>query len=212
MSATPSSCARRHVVAGRGCPAPEGSAPLEIHRAGSVLSGSPGFTLIEIAVVLFIMGLIMGLALPYFGGLGGAELKSQVRRLAGRVNYLYDESTEQKVVLRLTFDLDSNCYFVSRLDPYVLQPGFTPEHGLAGGIFMIPAGVRLRDVSVEGAGTFRRGMVSSVFYPAGYVDATVVHLTDDAGEVFTVAIDPLTGRVAITRGDVSPAAAIALSQ
>jgi len=47
-------------------------------------AGAPGFTLLEIAVVIFIMGLVMSIALPYFGGLTGARLKSEARRLAGR--------------------------------------------------------------------------------------------------------------------------------
>lgn len=174
--------------------------------------GLPGFTLLEIAVVIFIMALIMTIAIPYFGGLRSAELRSQARRLAGRANYLYDESAAQKVVLRLTFDLDTNSYFVSRLDPYAAKPAFAPEHGPAGGRFVLPPGIHIRDVSVQGIGTLRRGAVSSFFYPQGYVDATVVHLADDAGEVLTIGIDPLTGHVAIENGDLSPRQALAMAQ
>ena len=72
-------------------PAPDiGSAPDQACRDGSLpgrasllRTAAPGFTLLEIAVVLFIMGLMMSIALPYFGGLTGARLKSQARRLAG---------------------------------------------------------------------------------------------------------------------------------
>jgi prepilin-type N-terminal cleavage/methylation domain-containing protein len=184
----------------------------DARRPGLVRGGLPGFTLLEIAVVIFIMALIMTIAIPYFGGLHAAELRSQARRLAGRANYLYDESAAQKLVLRLTFDLDTNSYFVSRLDPYAAKPAFAPEHGPAGGRFVLPQGVRLRDVSVEGIGTLRHGVVSSFFYPQGYVDATVVHLADDAGQVLTISIDPLTGHVAIQSGDLSPRQALALVQ
>src|SRR5437870_1352862 len=45
---------------------------------------SPGFTLLEIAAVLFIMGLMLLIAMPYLGGFRGAQLKSASRRLAGR--------------------------------------------------------------------------------------------------------------------------------
>ena len=43
----------------------------------------PGFTLIEIAVVLFLMGLMFLIAMPYIGGISNSELKSASRRLAG---------------------------------------------------------------------------------------------------------------------------------
>jgi hypothetical protein len=71
----------------------------------------------------------------------------------------------------------------------------------------MPAGVRLRDVWVEGAGSFRRGAISCQFYPSGAVDAAVVHLIDNRGTVFTLSINPFSGQVSIARGDVSPAPA-----
>ena len=45
----------------------------------------------------------------------------------------------------------------------------------------LPPDVRLRDATVEGTGTVSRGTVSCIFYPEGYVDATVVHLRDAGG-------------------------------
>ena len=88
--------------------------------------GAPGFTLLEIAVVIFIMGLMMTLAIPYLGGFHGAQLKSEARRLAGRANYLYDEASNQKVIYRMTFDLDHNGYYVTRLDPYRARAQIPP--------------------------------------------------------------------------------------
>jgi len=165
-----------------------------------------GFTLLELAVVLFIIGLVLAIAMPYFGGLKTSELKSQARRLASRVTYLYEEAGAQKVVLRLTFDLNNNTYFASRLDPFAFNPAFMPETGPAGGHTLMPAGVRLRDVWVEGLGAFKRGVVSCQFYPGGAADAAVVHLVSDNGVVLTLAINPFNGHVAIVRGDLSPSA------
>ena len=55
-----------------------------------------GFTLLELAVVMFVMGLIMMIALPYVSGLKGSELRSEVRRLASRANYLYKKPARKK--------------------------------------------------------------------------------------------------------------------
>ncbi len=162
-----------------------------------------GFTLLEVAIVLFIMGLIMSIALPYFGGLTGTRLKSEARRLAGRATYLYDAAATEKVIMRLNFDLDSNSYFVTRLDPYQPAPTFTLQHGLLGRV-MLPPGIRLRDVTVGALGAATRGVVGCAFYPTGWADATVIHLAASNGAIFTLAINPLTGRVSIVSGDLSP--------
>jgi prepilin-type N-terminal cleavage/methylation domain-containing protein len=169
-----------------------------------VSSASPGFTLLELAVVIFIMGLMLTLALPYLGGFRQAALKSQARRLAGRATYMYDEATGHKLVLRLIFDIDNNGYAAAQLDPYAVKPVFAPDTTMSGRPVMMPAAIRIRDVTVEGIGTVNRGTIATNFYPEGYVDATVVHLEDASGDVMTLEFSPLTGQVAIISGDVMP--------
>jgi general secretion pathway protein H len=170
-----------------------------------VRSASPGFTLLELAVVIFIMGLMLTLAMPYLGGFRQAALKSQARRLAGRATYMYDEATGHKLVLRLIFDMDNNGYAVAQLDPYAIKPVFAPDRSMSGHPVMLPAAIRIRDVTVEGIGTLNRGTTATTFYPEGYVDATVIHLEDASHDVMTLEISPLTGQVAIVNGDVMPA-------
>lgn len=174
--------------------------------------GAPGFTLLEIAVVIFIMGLVMTLAIPYLGGFHGAALKSEARRLAGRANYLYDEASTEKVIYMMTFDLDHNGYYVMRLDPYGAQPKFIPYRGPWGYEVAMPPGLKLRDVSVEGIGAAKVGSISCRFYPDGYVDATVIHLATVSGPVMTLSFNPLTGSVGIVSGDVPPNTALSMTQ
>jgi len=152
---------------------------------------------------MFIMGLVLLVAMPYLGGYQSSRLKSEARRLAGRSNYLYEEAGAQKVLLRLTFDLDNNAYLVTRMDPFTRRPRFVPETGPAGRPVKLPSGVRLRDVWVEGIGNIRRGTISSQYYPGGTADAALIHLTDEHGNVITLAINPYNGRAAIERGDLS---------
>jgi prepilin-type N-terminal cleavage/methylation domain-containing protein len=182
------------------------------HRWRRPAGGAPGFTLLEIAVVIFIMGLVMTLAIPYLGGFHGAELKSEARRLAGRANYLYDEASTQKVIYRMTFDLDHNGYYVTRLDPYTPQPKFALYSGPWGGYVIMPAGLKLRDVSVAGIGGVKIGSISCQFYHDGYVDATVIHLATVSGQVLTLSFNPLTGNVGIVSGDVPSTTALAVAQ
>src|SRR5579859_4428809 len=140
-----------------------------------------GFTLLELAVVIFLMGLVMTIAMPYFGSLQTSQMRSESRRLASRANYLYQEAGAQKVILRLNFDFANNTYFVTRLDPFAAKPAFQPENGPAGVRVVMPNGIRLRDVTVEGQGTRAQGVAIAQFYPGGSVDATLIHLIDARG-------------------------------
>lgn len=176
-----------------------------VRRGVSWPAASPGFTLLELAVVIFIMGLMLTMAMPYLGGFRQAALRSQARRLAGRATYMFDEATGHKLVLRLIFDMDNNGYAAAQLDPYAVKPVFAPDNSLSGRPVMMPAAIRIRDVTIEGIGTVNRGVVATNFYPEGYVDATVVHLEDASGDVMTLELSPLTGQVAIISGDVMPA-------
>jgi hypothetical protein len=155
-------------------------------------------------VVLFLMGLMFLIAMPYIGGVSDSQLKSAGRRLAGRATYLYDEASARKLVIRLVFDMDNNGYFVLIADPYAPQPAFFPDRSPSGARVRLPDTVRIRDVTVEGIGTLSRGTVSTQFYPEGYVDATLVHLIDQKGRVMTLNIDPLTGHVMVAKGDLRP--------
>jgi prepilin-type N-terminal cleavage/methylation domain-containing protein len=198
--------------------------PVPRQRAGNrtppptLRAHARGFTLLELAVVMFIMGLMLTLVFPYIGSYRSALLKSESRRLAGRAAYLYDMAAAQKVVYRLLFDLDANGYSVARLDPYAIQPTvsgsnglqsvplapmFVPDHGPGKAPVMLGAAVRIRDVTVEGIGTFTRGRIACQFYPEGYVDATLVHLVDASGNVMTLDFMPLTGHVLIGNGDLT---------
>ncbi|HEV3114582.1 MAG TPA: prepilin-type N-terminal cleavage/methylation domain-containing protein [Candidatus Binataceae bacterium] len=173
-------------------------------RPGEFGRNATGFTLIEISVVLFLIALMALLVMPSMMGLHVSRLKHESRRLAGRATFLYGQAAANKVVLRLTFNLDAQAYSVTRMDPHSTKPAFVPDLEDGAAPVTLPSDVQLRDVTVEGTGTVTRGTVSCNFYPEGYVDATVVHLVDPGGTVFTLTFQPLTGRVSIARGDIAP--------
>jgi len=65
-------------------------------RCKSNLGGEPGFTLIEILVVLVIVGIIMAVALLSFGILGDdRSLNREARRLSSLIELVSDEATMQ---------------------------------------------------------------------------------------------------------------------
>jgi prepilin-type N-terminal cleavage/methylation domain-containing protein len=173
-------------------------------RGGHCGAGA-GFTLLELAIVIFIMALMFTIAIPYLGSYRTAQLKSTARQLAGRATFLFDAAETHKLVLRLVFDLDHQVCVVTRLDPYSPSPVFMPDHSPGTAQVVMPNTVRIRDVTVGDLGTFSAGVVAAQFYPEGYVDPTLIHLIDLSGHVMTLAFSPLTGQVLIATGDRSMA-------
>lgn len=172
-------------------------------QVGARRSSSSGFTLLELAVVIFVMGLMLMIALPYFGGIKSEQLRGAARQLAGRATYLFEQASAQKVVIRLVFDLNRNAYHVMVLDPYSARPAFRPDHSPGDASVFLPPDVYIRNVTVEGIGTYSHGAVACQFYPEGYADATLIHLADTSGDVITLGLSPLTGRVRIANGDLT---------
>gem|GEM_PF-448085 len=176
-------------------------------RQATLTRHCAGFTLIELAVVIFIMALLATLVTPYVGSLRDARLKSEARRLAGRAAYLFAAAAAQNLVLQLNFDLRANGYFVTFFDPYSLSFEPAPYLRPGGEPVRLPQSVRIRDVVVAKPASERQTVVTCNFYPQGFADATVVHLVSSYGQVMTVAVSPLNGRVRIMRGDI-PATAV----
>ncbi len=147
-----------------------------------------GFTLAELAIVVFIIALLSLLTIPNLADMGGSDLKSAGRRLAGTVRYLYNEAALEGLNYRLTFDLDKNAIKAARQN----ETGeWQPVTGRFKGI-TLPGDVRLHNASIAGRGSFSSGAVTTQIYPAGWIDETALQLQDGEDKM-TVRFSPLTG-------------------
>jgi len=74
--------------------------------------------------------------------------------------------------------------------------------GLPVKLTRLPEGLRFRDVETELSGMERvsDGRALTPFLPQGYAIRTMIHLEDDAGDEYTIAIHPLLGRAEIIDG------------
>jgi general secretion pathway protein H len=139
-----------------------------------------GLTLIEILVVLALMAIIAGIALPMFaGGVSNVELKGAAREVAAGLRYARSEAVAGKRETVVVYDLERRVFRVDR-DPR--------EHALPRGIEMKLFGA-LADIDNDRIGSIH-------FFPDGGSNGGRV--TVAVGErKFDVDIDWLTGRVAI---------------
>ena len=76
-----------------------------------------GFTLVELAVVIVVLGVMLSLVIPRLGELGEANLKRSARHLTGMIRFLRDDSQAKKAVYRLRFDIQGGHYWAEVLTP-----------------------------------------------------------------------------------------------
>jgi len=158
--------------------------------------GRAGFTLVEIVVVMVLVSLFMVFSIPLFSNIGTSSLGTSARRLSGTIKYLFNESALSGLEYRLIYDLDRGSYRAQILEEngeLVAATDQGREASLKGDVFFT-------DLQLPGRGKFTAGQVTTRIHPSGWVEETIIHLDDGAGEMLTLRVMPLTGTTEIFDG------------
>ena len=175
------------------------------HRGSRLTTGisasEKGFTLAEFVIALGLIGLIAMVVLPRFG-LATNPLRATGRHLIGTIYTLNTTASTTKRLHRLYLDLDQQTYWVM----VVHSDGERAPTmaGLAERI-TLPPDVRLMDVVTPGQGKVATTRAMIQFTPGGRTDRAMFHLSDKAGNVLTLLVNPLTGSVQTVDRYVEPA-------
>jgi prepilin-type N-terminal cleavage/methylation domain-containing protein len=170
-----------------------------LHRG--VRRARPGFTLLEVTLVLLILSVMLALFLPRLRDPGRAELEAQSKRLAQTFRWLRSEAVMNGVTYQLNFDLDQQRYWVSPVEGEGTDLAeFAHEVGsLARGTQLQPP-VGMVDVVLPTlAGKVAEGQIYTMFYPDGTVDMTVIHMANGR-EAYTLYLNPMNGRLKVVPG------------
>lgn len=162
----------------------------------TMVKGQAGFTLIELALVVLLLGLLASLSLPLLSGLEPDRLNATVRRLSGTVKYLYNEAAMTGTEHRLTFDLQGDTYSATKLSP---AGELQPLQGIGAG-YQLSDGVHFVDIYQPQLGGRNDGEVTTSLLPGGWLQETIIHLQDDDGRKMTLRLAPLTGLTEIYNG------------
>ena len=161
----------------------------------------PGFTLVELMLVLGLLMVVMFLAVPTFQGLLQGSLQEEVNRLSGVIRLLRNEAVLTNTRYRLLLDLEQGRYAVERQDvlggyetvrePRVLSPhDFPPELAVA---------------ELELLGRVYRPdepePLPVVVDASGYVDPFLLRFTHE-DEEYTLRVSGFTGNVELLEGYV----------
>jgi prepilin-type N-terminal cleavage/methylation domain-containing protein len=160
---------------------------------------SKGFTLIELAIVIVILGVMMMLVIPTFGEITGSNLKRSTRHLTGVIRFLRDEAEAKKAVYRLRFDVQNGHYWTETL---TVASDRTAEFK------RVPSAISTEG-SLSGNTMFKDVKAAShpddpyiLFTPDGWVEKTFVYLRDGDGKDYTLIVRPLTGATELQEGEV----------
>ena len=146
-----------------------------------------GFTLVELIIVIFIISLTTALVMPNLWDRSGRALKSETKRFANTMRYIYDEAIGKKQTYILKIDLNTDSWsFESESESRSFRTKET---------------VMFKDIIIPSLGEVSAGQVMLKFGPMGPEEPLTLHLMQDDHE-YTVMFNPLNGRVKIHEGYV----------
>ena len=154
----------------------------------------PGFTLIELMVVMLLISIVLAIALPKFGG--GAfqdPVKKLSRWMINTVKSLRSTAIQKQQTQGLVIDLSNRRMWLvnDAMDEEAVQAAASNK------AVELPDAIRYMDVQFPQQERETSGTAEIRFYPAGYSDQVLIHLETEDNEKVTYLVEPLLPKVKI---------------
>jgi prepilin-type N-terminal cleavage/methylation domain-containing protein len=160
-----------------------------------------GFTLVELLVVAFIIGLAVAILAPRMnaGFLEGGRLRAAGNHLASIITATRGRAAATNTAQVLYLDLMNGKYWVVA---QAARNGNVPDDSSISLDGSLPEGVQFADADLPGDMSVSSRTVQLRFTPEGWGDYAAIHLTGAGGDAYTVRIADLCGRVETWDGRV----------
>lgn len=175
------------------------SAPCPASRffpAPSARRPAPGFTLIELTVVLVILSVTALLVMPRLFPGDEAALRNSARSLAATLRYLQDRAIATRTAYHLKFQFPDGAIAVKTVNG-LGEEGGAGERALRENL--VAEGVVVEDVVLNSLGRVKEGELTVRIGMEGFQDLLTVHLKSRSG-TYTVIAYPVSGKVRIEEG------------
>ena len=172
--------------------------PRRLQPADSLWHSSGGFTMLEIALVLFLMVGMLSMIIPRMSI--GDNLGTVGRKWVGALKSFQELAMMGQKTVRLYVDIDRGMYWPMVIDGKEEKIPLDPTWAMP---ISLPETIRFADVQV---GSTRReaGRMDIFFYPNGRIDQAIVHLTDTNNHIMGVYVEPVTALIRITDQRIDP--------
>lgn len=183
-------------------------------------SGSRGFTLLELMIVLVIMGFMLVFAGPRIAkNLGSLTLKTTAKKAAACIRYARSQAVNTGSLYRVIFDAEKHRLIVlgtrqtattgdnatDEEDDEIEEKKDDEESASDGAekvlrIYSLPEEIRFGEISIgdtENDEDEGDKIYQMLFYPNGTAQGGAVVLTDSRERAYSITVDFLTGAVTI---------------
>jgi general secretion pathway protein H len=181
-----------------------------------------GFTLVELAIVIAIIGLLAAAAGPALGAITGANARRGAGEVAGAMRWLFDSASVRHATCRLALDPGERTFWAECAPGRVTIPrdgedrrageraeegaatapsGFAPFDDRVVGKRELPGNATFKAVKVDGRDALKEGHAAYVhFFPGGRAQSARVTIAD-GDHVYTIRLEPFTGRARVVGGE-----------
>ena len=171
---------------------------MRISRAGR-LNNARGFTLVELGMVVFLLGLFATLSIPLFYSGSDSALHADARKISTAVRHLYNEAAISGSQHRIRCELESGRFILEYVDGAGEWRGIENKRSA----FELDNDVRIRDIWSEELGKVSDGTATITIHPQGWMPATTIHLQSGSGSKvknLSIHLLPLSGLAEIEEG------------
>ncbi|RJR42020.1 MAG: prepilin-type N-terminal cleavage/methylation domain-containing protein [Desulfobacteraceae bacterium] len=161
----------------------------------SGLPAKPGFTLFELLIVIILLGMFGSLLFTRIADvIAEGDLRSAARMVIGEIQRYRAQAVHSRSDQFLAVDMIKNSLYGMNsqgesLSDVERTSGRQEKH--------LPSGVRLEDVVIHPQGKIQESAAVIRFYADGSMERALIHLRNEADEVYTLQLNPFTGAVKV---------------
>jgi prepilin-type N-terminal cleavage/methylation domain-containing protein len=153
-----------------------------------------GFTLLEVVIVVAVVALFIGLAVPRLPDMAGTRIYRSARKVSMILQLARSRAISLRRYYRVEMDLESSSLSVSYYGPegtYILDDEVR-EVSLRDSVIV--------DIVNSSDGKVLEGIGWVRISPRGFIEPALIHIMDDQERIVTVVPSPVSGRVQIQEG------------
>lgn len=172
-------------------------APLDKSSLTVLVRGVTGFTMVELLVVLFLIGLMLSIAVPSFiHTVETLKFKATARKIVSTLRYARNTAVFKQMSQAVGFDIDNNLYYL------LLEGQGTEgdEDPLSRSIktFKLPSDVSIKSMEMV-KDRIESGKGNILFYPDGSSSSGAIIVKNNrTDEGFRIEVDIFTGLTQVT--------------